>query len=55
VHFALARALRQSGQDPPRARALAQRARTEYAQDAPSALTRRELARIEAWLAHDAG
>jgi tetratricopeptide (TPR) repeat protein len=50
VHFALARALHQSGRDLPRAAALAQRARVEYASDSPSPATTRALAQIDAWL-----
>jgi serine/threonine protein kinase/tetratricopeptide (TPR) repeat protein len=55
AHFALARALHQTGQDIPRARALALRARSEYAEDSPSVLTRREITRINAWLADNDG
>ena len=51
VHFALARALRESGRDLPRAVGLAQRARVEYASDSPGPVTTRALAQIDAWLA----
>jgi tetratricopeptide (TPR) repeat protein len=54
AHFALARALRQTGRDGPRARALARRAHSEYAKESPTVLTERELAQIEAWLADSA-
>jgi tetratricopeptide (TPR) repeat protein len=50
-HFALARALHTMGRDPARARALADRARAEYARARPSPLVTNELARIDAWLA----
>ncbi len=50
VHFALARALRAAGREPERARALAIRARAEYAQSAPGPAVARELAKIDAWL-----
>ncbi len=50
-HFALARALQTTGRDPARARALADRARAEYARALPSPLVTNELARIDAWLA----
>jgi len=51
VHFALARAVLASGQDQSRARALAERGRGEYLRAPPGAVTTRELARIDAWLA----
>ncbi len=45
VHFALARALRAGGREPDRARALAARARSEYAQAAPVSIVARALAK----------
>ncbi len=54
-HFALARALYPTGRDPPRARALAERARAEYARAKPTPLVTNELAKIDAWLAKSHG
>jgi serine/threonine protein kinase/tetratricopeptide (TPR) repeat protein len=51
VHFALARALANTGGDPVRARALATRARAESAQAPATASAARSLAQIDAWLA----
>jgi len=50
VHFALARVLSAIGQDLPRARILAVRARDEYAQVPCVPAVERELAKIAAWL-----
>jgi tetratricopeptide (TPR) repeat protein len=55
VHFALARALTAVGRDLPRARALAERARTEFSQARASAITTRVLTRIDAFLADAPG
>jgi tetratricopeptide (TPR) repeat protein len=55
VHFALARALRQVGRDSARARALALRARDEYAQELPSPATARALEQVAIWLADNDG
>ncbi len=55
VHFALARALRQIGRDVARAKALALRARAEYAQELPSPATARALEQIAVWLADNDG
>lgn len=54
VHFALARALAGTGQELPRARALAALARAEYLQAPATPATQRELAEIERWLASPA-
>jgi len=51
AHFGLARAIDGSGGDRARARALAERARTEYRQAPLMPATLRALEQIEAWLA----
>ncbi|HVR61702.1 MAG TPA: serine/threonine-protein kinase [Polyangia bacterium] len=51
AHFALARALSANARDLPRARALAKRARTEYARSSTSVRNTRALAQIDAFLA----
>ena len=50
AHFALARALYETGTDRERALSLARRARAEYAGDSPSPVIRRQLAVIDPWL-----
>ncbi len=50
AHFALALALVAAGRDLPRARALAERARDEYARVRPTPFATQELARVDAWL-----
>jgi len=50
VHFALARALHQTGGDTARARDLAVRSRAEYARDSPTAKVSRALEQITVWL-----
>jgi len=51
THFAMARALRATGGDASRARALAERARAEYGRAPQEVLVQRALAAIDAWLA----
>jgi hypothetical protein len=51
VHFALARALRQTGGDAARALDLAVRSRTEYGRDSPTAKVSQALDQIAVWLA----
>jgi tetratricopeptide (TPR) repeat protein len=51
AHFALARALHETGTDRERALSLARRARAEYAADSPSPVIRRQLSVIDPWLA----
>ena len=51
AHFALARALHETGTDRERALSLARRARAEYAADSPSPVIQRQLSIIDPWLA----